>query len=371
MSTRRSTRSNRSPSTTAAKAAKAEDSDEDEEPKTFTFDNVTFYATYAEMVAAKRQRNQDMLISSGLMDAKAAVDASVAATRAAASARGIKRSSAKQPVENLPRRKSGRLAGQSAPNLYVEHESAGRITLNSGFTTALAEEAVEYEPQYYKDRINDGSPLSIEQAVNNCDAKWVDDGTLESTAHFVDTLQSVVQEYQSSSRNTSPTTVTHNLQRDVDTLSLDDESNVAKVVPDRIYSVTCHPSSSHLMVCAGDKQGYLGLWNVDQYCTNEKEVETLTKKSKISTTDGVHLFKPHTRPISTLAWNESGSKLLSCSYDGSVRCFDVEKQAFHEVFATYDDDELYRDKIGYGLDNGYKSWVQCMVSYIQEHIFHL
>jgi WD40 repeat protein len=43
---------------------------------------------------------------------------------------------------------------------------------------------------------------------------------------------------------------------------------------------------------------------------------------------------------------------------GSVRSFDVEKQVFKEVFATYSDDDIYKDKLGYGLDRGFKSWVQ-------------
>lgn len=347
MSTRRSTRSSASANEVKSPAINQD------APKTFTFDNISFYATYTEMVAAKRQRNQDMLMQSGLLDAKAALDDSVAAQRTA-TARGIKRSSPTNEVKNLPRRKSGRLAGQSAPDIYVEEESGGRITTN-GLSN---DEAVKYEPEYYKGRVNDGSPLTIEKAVLNCESKWVnDDGsTLEAANQFMDTFQTVVKEYSGMVRNPSPTTVTHNLQKDVDALSLDDESNVAKVVPDRIYSVVCHPSPQHLMVCAGDKQGYLGIWNVDQYNTDTRD-----KKGKISTTDGVYLFKPHSRPISTLVWNDGGSKLLSCSYDGTVRSFDVEKQVFEEIFASYDDDDRYRGKIGFGLDNGYKSWVQCMV----------
>ena len=355
MSTRRSTRIARSP----AAVPQEVNEQHEETDKQFTFDNVTYYSTYSEMVSAKRQRNQDMLLSSGLLDAKAAVEATIADQRAStASARGIKRrTSTANNIKDLPRRKSGRLAGQSAPDLYVENESGGRITAH-GF--ADAEDVVEYEPEHYKGRVNDGSPLSVEEAVLKCEKRWVsDDGsTVHAANQFVGTLQNVVNEFGGSKRNASPTTVTHNLQKDVDALSLDDESNVAKVVPDRIYSVVCHPSSQHLMVCAGDKGGYLGIWNVDQYNTERSES---TKKGKISTTDGVHLFKPHSRPISTLAWNPSGSKLLSCSYDGTVRSFDVEKQVFNEVFATYDDDEMFKGKIGYGLDNGYKSWVQCMV----------
>jgi hypothetical protein len=360
MSTRRSTRSVLSSDATVGVSREAGvASPSSTEAKTFTFDNITFYSTYAEMVTAKRQRNQNMLIQSGLLDAKAAIDASVAQQAAAkATSRGIKRSSAINEIKNAPRRKSGRLAGQTAPNLYVEHESAGRITLSGGDLVATEAEEIEYEPEYYKGRINDGSPLSIKEAVLKCENKWINEDSTVAADQFGDTLKSVVKEYGNGGKNSSPTTVAYNLQTDVDALSLDDEANVAKVVPDRIYSVVCHPSSQHLMVCAGDKQGYLGMWNVDQY---NAEHDESTKKGKISHTDGVHLFKPHSRPVSALVWKNSGTKLLSSSYDGTVRSFDVEKQVFDEVFATYNDNEIYRNKIGYGLDNGYSSWVQCMV----------
>jgi hypothetical protein len=50
--------------------------------------------------------------------------------------------------------------------------------------------------------------------------------------------------------------------------------------------------------------------------------------------------------------------LLSTSYDGTVRWFDVETQALDEIFATYDNDDVYGDKIGFGLDEGHKYWTQ-------------
>ena len=77
--------------------------------------------------------------------------------------------------------------------------------------------------------------------------------------------------------------------------------------------------------------------------------------------DGMHLFKVHGRAISTLAWNGSGTALFLCSYNSSVRLLDVERgHAFEEVFAAYGNDERYRDRLGYGTDRGYKSWVQGM-----------
>jgi WD40 repeat protein len=76
--------------------------------------------------------------------------------------------------------------------------------------------------------------------------------------------------------------------------------------------------------------------------------------------NGVHLFKPHSSVISTLIWNTNGTSLLSSSYDGSVRLLDIESQVFEEVFATYNNDSMYKDKIGYGTDQGYNSWIQSM-----------
>ena len=70
-------------------------SDEEEEPvaQTFAF-NGQNYDTYQEMVDAKRQRNRDVLASSGLLEAKAAVDnAAMEQKRAATVARGLKVSS--------------------------------------------------------------------------------------------------------------------------------------------------------------------------------------------------------------------------------------------------------------------------------------
>ena len=60
------------------------------EEEVFMF-NGQSYSTYQEMVEAKRQRNRDVLVSSGLLEAKAAMDnAATEQKRAAAPARGLK-----------------------------------------------------------------------------------------------------------------------------------------------------------------------------------------------------------------------------------------------------------------------------------------
>jgi len=46
------------------------------------------------------------------------------------------------------------------------------------------------------------------------------------------------------------------------------------------------------------------------------------------------------------------------SYDGTVRWLDVESGVYQPLFATYDDSPQNKNKTGYGLDEGYRSWVQ-------------
>ena len=48
--------------------------------------------------------------------------------------------------------------------------------------------------------------------------------------------------------------------------------------------------------------------------------------------DGVLLFEPHTRPVGCMAFSGAHpSQLLSLSYDGSLRCIDVEKAVIDDV----------------------------------------
>lgn len=48
--------------------------------------------------------------------------------------------------------------------------------------------------------------------------------------------------------------------------------------------------------------------------------------------DGVLLFEPHTRPVGCMAFSRAHpTQLLSLSYDGSLRCMDVEKAVFDDV----------------------------------------
>ncbi|XP_070399733.1 uncharacterized protein [Nothobranchius furzeri] len=98
-------------------------------------------------------------------------------------------------------------------------------------------------------------------------------------------------------------------------------NSVAKVVKDRIFSAAFHPCSSSLLLAAGDKLGKVGLWNLGADWGD----------------DGVLLFEPHTRPVGCMAFSTvHPSQLLTLSYDGSLRCMDVEKAVFDDVYNISD-----------------------------------
>lgn len=253
------------------------------------------------------------------------------------------------------------MQGVPAIGIFVESElAAGKVVVGGGlYAPAESEE----ESKFFNNRVNDGSDLTVSEAVDLCGSKWNNDGATVAAAEefmqnsFVDITKTYAtrQGSPNSVRNISENSITsETLQSNLDALSVEDpDTSVAKVTPERIYSVACHPNPNHIIACAGDKQGHLGIWNVDHYSHGVE-----AKQEEESSSDGVHLFKPFNGAVSSLTWNQCGTSLLAASYDGSVRSFDVEKQVFKEVFATYSDDDIYKDKLGYGLDRGFKSWVQ-------------
>lgn len=325
---------------------------------TFTFQGKT-YATYEEMVQAKRQRNEEYLKNSGLLDVSFKVKEEINSSTHGASQRGLKAERKRKASQEgiTTRRKSNRLAGVQASGMYVEDEKGrGKIVIGGGndqgatsaFDTSHVE-VVRDENLFYGRRINDGSDLSLQEAVELSGSKWVDENSLPLAQDFISQLKNCNLGQENNHR--SPRSIAAQsskldnnfLVSQVDDLNVDHESCVAKVVPERIYSVAFHPSPHKHIVVAGDKKGHLGFWDVDN--TSEEN----------GNKNGVHLFKPYNHVISNIEWYKDGSKLFTSAYDGSMRVFDIQKQMFTEVFATYDSSNEYKGKLGYGLDEG---WMQ-------------
>ena len=330
----------------------------------FAFQGI-HYSSYEEMVKAKRKRNADYLKSTGLLDVSTKIKDEIyesqhgGKTRKEVSMRRGLKADRKRKVlktEVVTRRKSSRLAGVQADGIFVEDEKGrGIIVVGGGAThgevlgaVGSGVQVIEDKARFFNNRINDGSDISLKQAVENTGSKWVKDRTLATAEEFISSFKRTFVKREKSSSSPRSTAITSKskaktLEDQVDQLSLDSEDCVAKVVPDRIFSINFHPTSHKLLTAAADKSGYLGLWDVD--C-----------KSDSNDRNGVHLFKPHNFAISNMEWDKSGTKLLSSSYDGSMRLFDIHKERFVGIYATYDNSEDYEGKLGYGMDD--EGWMQ-------------
>jgi len=348
-----------------------EDNNEEDTVKYF-FEGVE-YPTYQEMVNAKRKRNERVLMDSGLLELTASY--AKKQKKAAASQRGLtKRQKLDAAAAALPRRKSSRLAGIQSDGLFVEEEFArGRVSVGSSDGKNISrigkeDEEEGEEPEFYRNRINDGSSLAVREAVENIADKWLDEGSVASAENFVRfTLGPLVDDDVGSAPPSSPRTAIirgnrkklqqRNALQRLDQLKADQPECVAKVVPDRIYGIAAHPSQDQMIVCAGDKSGYVGIWNADHQ-PSIATPSTDERKDNGSSDDGVHLFRFHNGAASCLEWTRDGSSLLSASYDGTVRLFNVRSESFEQVFGTFDSDVKYKNELGYKMDTGYKFWTQ-------------
>ena len=374
-----------------------EEQEEQEREEVFEFNGIQ-YETYQDMVQAKRARNEERLRATGLLDTMLSLKQQ--SNKIEASQRGLKRQRT-TAVDKAPttRRKSNRLQGIQSDGLFVQDESGGKFTVavlesSGGDVKAVASSSsagtkTGAEPQFYGKRLNDGSDMSLEEAVTqHVGEKWVTEDALTRAQSLCRQLSAVTDAAESGesctalrrtsprgtkkggSRNskTSPKSILETLEEGTpshesppsilepssalyESLAVDHPHQVAKVVPDRIYGMAVHPGTDQLVVCAGDKLGYVGLWKV------QADHDGISSSS--SSSDEVHLFKYHAGAAASLQWTSNGTSLFSTSYDGTCRMLDIATETVRNVFAVYDDEEeKYSNQAGYGLDKGYSYWTQ-------------
>ncbi|XP_028415093.1 WD repeat-containing protein 76-like isoform X2 [Dendronephthya gigantea] len=98
--------------------------------------------------------------------------------------------------------------------------------------------------------------------------------------------------------------------------------NVHKVVPNRITTMAIHPSCEKTVVCAGDKWGNVGFWDVE--ATNTEN-------------NGIYVYRPHIGCVRTMFFHpERNNELMSCSDDGTVRRTDLNSCVFDDLYASED-----------------------------------
>ena len=96
-----------------------------------------------------------------------------------------------------------------------------------------------------------------------------------------------------------------------------EENCVAKITENRITSVAIHPNSDKIIVFAGDKSGYFGIWDV------------------MMEGDGsISKYKPHIANINHVYANPRNQQVYSSSYDGTIRVLDLQKEMFRLAFET-------------------------------------
>jgi len=254
------------------------------------------------------ERNAAYLSSLGMDVVKSEISTSVAESkRRKTVARGIKAS--KRTKEQLPRRKSARLTGQKPEMAPVYNLDA--LFSGSNQSQVTVEERV---------RRFDSDPIPLENL----------NASPESDAKMIEILKDTVvkQEPKKKKAKVGRTfTQIKEYTEMVNSLKLDQE-DIAKVVKDRATALAFHPSDSKLIVGAADKFGKVGVWLVD-HRTEETE----------GWNDGVFLYKPHCANVGKLQFHPRDyAKMYTTSYDGTIRCLDLEKEVFEEVYAVNDED---------------------------------
>ena len=303
------------------------------------------------------RRNEEFLGSIGLDDIKQSINTAAAATKAAKSAskRGVEK---KRQPPTVPSRRSSRV---TVERLKSEIEEAGADGVDPAKTKLLEEmlskrKEQTYEAEYQAPRERIDIDVSLLAPTNLPDET---DGAVWGRP-LVELLVGVNDKQSSTSASTNkkikkeptgkaaaaspasaktapggrgasdPTITAAEYSKRITKLTVA-EDDVAKLTGNRIYSVWAHPGNgtspqllcynlthpddhpllnSHmdfsgkdkLIVAAGDNQGDLGLWDVDNHDIGNK---------------GVFKYHPHIEPITKLhCWESDASKLYSASYDG-------------------------------------------------------
>ena len=83
----------------------------------------------------------------------------------------------------------------------------------------------------------------------------------------------------------------------------------------KLLYIRFHPSQSKILGCAADTDGWIGFWDVNG---REENGDPVTYK-----------YRPHRRTVTDMHFNPvDNSKLLSSSYDGFIRVFDMNTAKF-------------------------------------------
>ncbi|MCJ1308717.1 hypothetical protein MMC25_002371 [Agyrium rufum] len=233
--------------------------------------------------------------------------------------------------EVVPARKSSRLAGFTADSEVVKRKA------EDDYTTAKEQERAK------KQRVS--GDLSLSDVVVS-GKEWD-----KSQKFIVDIINRGANPYkrtfgEAEVQKTSDKELKA-IREKMSGLELYDgwEPNQIKIVPERIYSMSFHPTPDKPLLFAGDKLGNLGIFDASQKppkleMSNDDDNEDEPRIPPPSITS----FHLHTRTISAFQFSPvNPSYCYTSSYDSSIRLLDLAKSTSTEVYAppsAMDDEPL-------------------------------
>ncbi|CAG0889833.1 unnamed protein product [Darwinula stevensoni] len=205
-------------------------------------------------------------------------------------------------LESLPSRKSLRLLLQGNKDGSLSFE-----TMELAYLAAGQSEDEEDIPS---------GPLQMKDAYISEPDIW------DETKLLLGSIQHFRSETSTKDMNLLPL---DEYQSTLEELKVTEES-FAKVVPFFIVSMEFYPSTSSVLIAAGDGSGRVGIWDVF---------------SSRGTSERVHLFRPHLMAINCLSFQPYFTHhLLTTSCEGNVRSADLQSLVFEEVYHDPDDLKL-------------------------------
>jgi len=341
------------------------------------------------------RQNQERMRQLNLVTLAANVAPPPPVIKAVAKHRGLTAKRQRLSASANPRR-SSRISGEEADGIEIDHEgrsgavvlvnrkSSGDMNGASNYYNKLATQPVAAPKSRY--------PEEQELPAQSLAANPADDQAfLKTLANSANVLSSskltkaktattvAGRKNQARGKNNKPliaTTATTTATPDVSgilNLKLG-ETEIAKMTKQAITHMGFMPVNDRLVLAAGDKRGGLGLWNLDfsaaehadarvvseresggeqkrtktpspapgAVALDKKEKETKRKNVEEAAEenseefDGVLTFSGiHYEYISGLKWAGQGSlpSLYTCSYDGTIRCLDIQRGIFDLAWA--------------------------------------
>jgi WD40 repeat protein len=308
---------------------------------------------YEQVRAQNIERNAEFLRSIGMDETQSDIRASAVANKTAkASSRGV--SKRKALVQAVPARRSSRVTIERLKSedfsLLSEEDRAAKQAELDKMLEAKASNAYETAVMTnaaYGNENDDrwtrlpSEPINALPPYNQ--PRYDDEEEKESKEYFnwgKSAITSLLDAVPSSGSTLNTTSTSGEYMKRMQSLQVAD-NDVAKVTENRITSVWVHPSTDRLLVAAGDKSGYFGLWDVDAPSRESKAKKAKTtysygdKYASLCGVDGVYKYRPHVGNLARIYSTPSAvSNIHTVSYDGTVRMLDLHHSVFIEKFCA-------------------------------------